>query len=337
MPFAASRPLVVCSLLSLLVSCGREKVSSDATLAGNYTVLGTMTDNTDRAVAKQNCESALAIHPDLRAVAGLWSYNTPQCLEALKSKGRLGEVRVFGFDEEKETLEAIEQGHCEGTIVQQPFEFGYQSMKYLKQLADGQEVSVPENRVDIPARTITRENLAEFRATLDDLRRQGEAASTSTPPAGAPKFAFIINSNSPFWIYARAGLKKAEADFGLIAEFHTPPTGSVTEQNRILESILLRKDEYAGVAISPIDPENQTDILNQVAAELPLITQDSDAPQSRRRFYIGTNNVEAGRLLGQLMRQKWPEGGKLMLFVGTLDAINARERRQGIIEALGAP
>ncbi len=326
----------------LLPSCNRTSgggssgpLPTDAVVAGKYVILGTMTDNADFPVAKQNCENALTKHPDLTAVVGLWGYNGPMCLEALKSKRKLGQVKVFAFDEDETVLAAIEEGNCEGTIVQQPFEFGYQSMKYLKQVADGQSVDVPANKeFSVPARLITKADVAAFRQKLAQLRAEGEAASNATPPEGAPKFAFISNNNSPYWSYARAGLRKAEAEFGLVADFQTPPNGTVEEQNRILEAIVVKGDQYKGVAISPCNAANQTEILDKTAAALPLITQDSDAPKSARRFYIGTDNVEAGRMLGRLIKERLPEGGKLMIFVGSLDADNAKQRRQGLIEEL---
>ena len=315
---------------------GGGTVPKGAVQAGKFIVLEAMTDQTDRAVAKQNCETALAKNEDLAAVTGLWSYNTPQCLEALKAKGKLGKVKVFAFDEEAAVLDAIAQGHAEGTIVQQPYQFGYQSMKYLKDLADGKEVQVgPDKVVAVPAVTITKENLAEFRATME--KQQADGRIDSPPPApGAPKFAFVINNMSPFWLLAKAGLRKAEAEFGLVADFQAPSDGSVNEQNRILSSIV-SKGDYKGVAISPVDAANQTQVLNDVAAKLPLVTQDSDAPKSNRRFYVGTNNVEAGRLLAKLIKTRMPDGGKIAVFVGSMDAQNARERYQGLVEELKQP
>ncbi|MBP7949835.1 MAG: substrate-binding domain-containing protein [Verrucomicrobiales bacterium] len=158
-------------------------------------------------------------------------------------------------------------------------------------------------------------------------------AGSAAQPAG-PKFAFVINNASPFWSYAKAGIKKAEKDFGLSGELITPPTGSVEEQNRILENILQNAATYKGVAISPCDPKNQTEILNKVAAAMPLICHDSDAPASNRLFYVGTSNLEAGKLMAKLVKEKLPDGGGLVLFVGSLDAQNAKDRRQGIIQEL---
>ena len=67
---------------------------------------------------------------------------------------------------------------------------------------------------------------------------------------------------------------------------------------------------------------------------MPLLCHDSDAPESDRRFYLGTNNYEAGRMLGKLVMERMPEGGKLMVFVGNMDVLNAQQRRQGLIDEL---
>ncbi len=160
---------------------------------------------------------------------------------------------------------------------------------------------------------------------------------TATPGAKAtkgPKFAFVINNSSDFWTYAQAGLIKAEADFGITADFLSPAKGNASEQNRVLENII-QKGDYQGVAVSPIDPENQGDALNKVAAAMPLLCHDSDAPKSNRRFYIGTNNVDAGREMGKFIKAQLPEGGRLIITVGKLDALNAKQRREGLILEMG--
>src|SRR5215813_14799585 len=89
-----------------------------------------------------------------------------------------------------------------------------------------------------------------------------------------------------------------------------------------------------GFAISPVDPLNQTQMLNRAAQQALVVTQDSDAPNSNRACYIGTDNVGAGRQAGGLIKEALPQGGKIMIFVGTLDAANAQQRYQGIKEAL---
>jgi len=80
---------------------------------------------------------------------------------------------------------------------------------------------------------------------------------------------------------------------------------------------------------SPVDPENQTQMLNEVAKQVVVFTQDSDAPKSNRMCYVGTDNVAAGRQAGALIKEALPQGGKIMIFVGNLDARNAQEAITG--------
>ena len=110
------------------------------------------------------------------------------------------------------------------------------------------------------------------------------------------------------------------------------PTKGVVDQKRIMEGLLAKGIE--GIAVSPVDAENQTPFLNEVAANSKLITQDADAPKSKRLVYIGTNNYKAGRALGKLVKEALPEGGEVIIFVGRLEQLNARQRRQGVIDEL---
>ena len=115
-------------------------------------------------------------------------------------------------------------------------------------------------------------------------------------------------------------------------EFRIPDDGTAAAQKRIIDDLLAKG--VAGMAISPVDPVNQTPLINETAKQAVVITQDSDAPQSSRTCYIGTDNVAAGRQAGSLIKEVLPQGGKIMLFVGKMDARNAQERAQGIKEAL---
>ena len=46
------------------------------------------------------------------------------------------------------------------------------------------------------------------------------------------------------------------------------------------------------------------------------------------------SNYDAGRLCGDLVQDAIPSGGTLMIFVGRIEQLNARQRRQGLIDAL---
>lgn len=134
---------------------------------GKYTFVVTLTDQFDRVKAKANCEDAMLRYPDLTGVVGLFAYNAPLCLEALKQTQKLGTIKVFSFDEADETLQGIKDGSVSGTIVQNPYEYGYQSIKLLKEIVGGNSAAIPQDKfIDIPARRVDSSNIDEFWADL---------------------------------------------------------------------------------------------------------------------------------------------------------------------------
>src|SRR2546429_9534868 len=159
------------------------------------------------------------------------------------------------------------------------------------------------------------------------------ACSPRTPAAKELKLAFVTNNSADFWTIARKGVEKADGELtDVSAQFKICSDGTAAEQKRIIDDLLTQG--FDGIAISPVDPENQTALINDVSKRALVFTQDSDAPKSERACYIGTDNVAAGRQAGQLIKEALPDGGKIMLFVGKLDARNAQERIQGIKEVL---
>src|SRR5476651_602942 len=163
------------------------------------------------------------------------------------------------------------------------------------------------------------------------------ADNSSSGNAAAPgkklKLAFVSNNASPFWTEARTGCNDAAKELGNVdVDFRIPSTGTAAEQQQILDDLLAKGID--GIAASPIDPANETDFLNKVADSTLFITTDSDAPKSKRVCYIGTDNVAAGVEAGKLIKQALPDGGKIMVFVGTLDAQNAKDRYAGIKQEL---
>jgi ribose transport system substrate-binding protein len=143
----------------------------------------------------------------------------------------------------------------------------------------------------------------------------------------------VTNNPSDYWTIARKGCEKADQELTDVeVEFRIPANGAADEQKRIVDDLLAKGID--GMALSPIDPANQTQMINAAAKQTVVITQDSDAPNSDRLCYIGTDNRAAGRQAGQLIKEALPGGGKIMVFVGKTDAQNARERFDGIKEVL---
>ena len=152
---------------------GRSEDSSrndppDAELKGDkYVIVGTRTDQFERTQAKNNMEDMIARHPDLGCAVGLFAYNPPACLEGIKRLNKLGQVKLVGFDEQDATLQAIKDGHCHGTVVQNPYMYGHESVRILAALHRGNTRVVPKSKfIDIEARMIKKDNVDEFWADL---------------------------------------------------------------------------------------------------------------------------------------------------------------------------
>ncbi len=161
------------------------------------------------------------------------------------------------------------------------------------------------------------------------------ACSNPSTPSGSTKhkLAFVTNNASDFWAIARKGTEKAAKEIPNIeVDFRITADGTAAAQQSVVDDLLAKGTK--GIAISPVDPINQTAMLNRAASQSLVVTQDSDAPESNRACYIGTDNVAAGRQAGQLVKEALPQGGKIMVFVGVLDAANAQQRHQGLKEAL---
>jgi len=147
------------------------------------------------------------------------------------------------------------------------------------------------------------------------------------------KLAFVANNAATFWTIARTGCDAAANDLGNAeVDFRIPATGSAAEQQQILDDLVAKGVD--GIAVSPIAPKNQIDFLNKIAAQTLLICVDSDAADSKRVCYIGTDNFAAGQEAGKLIKEALPDGGKIMVFVGYADAQNAMDRLGGIKKEL---
>jgi len=147
------------------------------------------------------------------------------------------------------------------------------------------------------------------------------------------QLAFVVNAASDFWKLAEAGVNAAQAelpDYEL--QFRYPAQGTAALQNALMDDLVAAGTD--AIMISSADPKNSIDAFNRIAAQVPLFTTDSDAPQSDRIAYLGSSNTAAGIQAGEIAIEAMPDGGKCMGFVGFLGADNAIERIAGFRQAV---
>jgi ribose transport system substrate-binding protein len=144
---------------------------------GKFTLLDTRTDDGKHDVCHDHARDVLVKHPDVKCLVGLWAYNPPAMLNAVKgTPGAADRVKIVGFDENEETLEGIKKGEIYGTVVQNPFEFGYRAVKILAAFVRSDhdilvvERADDQGRIYVPHRRITKENVDKFHAELKKLK-----------------------------------------------------------------------------------------------------------------------------------------------------------------------
>src|SRR5215468_8854188 len=150
----------------------RERIEGvKATIKGSKVeLIDVRGDEIDQGRAKRNVEDALAANPDIACLVGFYSYNTPRIYEVLKESGKLGKIKVIGFDEDPITLGGVKEGTIVGTVVQQPFEWGHRGMKLMAAYLEGNKSGIPKDGIIIvPGKVIDKANVDAFTASLKQM------------------------------------------------------------------------------------------------------------------------------------------------------------------------
>jgi len=121
---------------------------------------GVLTDNTDPAMATANALFILRHFPEVKGLVGLWGYDGPSILRAVRREHKTGVVRIVCWEAEPETIAGIRSGAIYGTIEQQPYQFGVLSVKYLTRAVRGDKSWVPRSRrIYVPVKPVTKANI----------------------------------------------------------------------------------------------------------------------------------------------------------------------------------
>lgn len=140
------------------------------------------------------------------------------------------------------------------------------------------------------------------------------------------------NLQVPYWKTAGAGFSHAAAQFKVRADYDGPQTYDPQAERDALNQAVQKK--ATGILLAVTDPALLRDSIDKaVAAGIPVITIDSDAPASKRLFFIGTNNYQAGLTGGQRLAQELKGKGNVVVFTMP-DQPNLQDRLSGYKEGL---
>ncbi|MCG8448779.1 MAG: substrate-binding domain-containing protein [Pirellulales bacterium] len=142
---------------------------------------------------------------------------------------------------------------------------------------------------------------------------------------------FVTGGSDDFWQLTVKGAEAASREYNAELKVEMPSHGEgLAQQQHIL--VGLNAEEIDGVALSPLDAEGQTRLINLLAKKTNVVTFDSDAPLSERQCYVGTSNYRAGQICNDLVSEAIPEGGKIAVFLSNLTKNNMVERKAGYEE-----
>jgi ribose transport system substrate-binding protein len=162
----------------------------------------------------------------------------------------------------------------------------------------------------------------------------GLAVSCSTPAHSGERYVFIAsNINIPYWQDVRAGFMDSATRLkGAKVEFTGPNRYAPDEELKAFQDAVA--SQPAGIVISPARPDVFRDAIDSaVAAGMPVICADSDAPRSHRILFLGTDNYAAGQQSANTMAQLLHgHGGLVVIKISGQD--NQEERSRGVHDAL---
>lgn len=139
-----------------------------------------------------------------------------------------------------------------------------------------------------------------------------------------------VNTKLPYWKTLQAGFNKAAQEYGVTARVLGPETYDVSAEASALSDAVSRHP--AGILVSAAAAGSlHSDIASAISQGIPVITVDSDAPNSDRLYFIGTNNRRVGLLGGQRVVDKLQGKGNVV-FLSIPGQPNLDERMHGYEE-----
>ena len=154
--------------------------------------------------------------------------------------------------------------------------------------------------------------------------------------ATGPKYNFTLVSplvGHPYWVQVEDGMKAGDEQYGVETQYVGPTEINIDEQIKAIETAIASKVD--GIITMALDPTAFTPVINKaVDAGIPVITIDTDAPDSKRSYYAGTSNFAAGKSAGEAMIEVTGGKANIGIVTGAIDAANLNERIDGFKEAI---
>lgn len=149
-----------------------------------YSVVATLIDVGSPEGIVEKVMSTIKEHPNVKCVVGLNNYSAPRAVLALQKAGKLDQIKIVGFDADKDTLAGIEDGHIAASILQDQYGTGFHAVRILAENARGDKSGLPMfHRRTMPVEVINKDNVTSVREQLGGGSTGGGGAAPAPAPA----------------------------------------------------------------------------------------------------------------------------------------------------------
>jgi ribose transport system substrate-binding protein len=346
----------------------------EAIEGGGITTLEPLNDKEDAATALQLANSAISANPDMAGAFGVYAYNGPAWATAVKEADKVGVLKVVSFDATTDIINGIKECVIQATIAQREYDMGYKSVELIYKIAtEGEakalaDMGVQDGVIDTGVDVITAQTLKDYEAgatergiPLDwntqgwDPASCGEVAIVPPPAEGfrvtAELKAQILEDNvitiawipkalnNPVFELGKVGAETKAAELTAAGPYTVEimyvgsVASDIAEQVKVMEDAIAAGAEAVGISCN--EPTGCKDPIDKaMAAGIPVMTWDSDSPESARFTYLGVDNYEGGKAAAELLMRALPNGGQVALLSGVPGAANLEARIKGFEDAV---
>ena len=156
------------------------------------------------------------------------------------------------------------------------------------------------------------------------------AAVADSPPI---RVGILTDGISEHWTGLRDAALALAEEHNVAVDFRMPSPATIEQQHLLAGQML--DSGVTALAICPLKPGEQEAFLKELAGRVKLLTLQTDAPDSGRRAFLGRDEHEVGRLLGEQLMHILPLGLKVMAFCRDPEADQTRARMDGLRESVG--
>jgi ribose transport system substrate-binding protein len=253
-----------------------------------------------------------------------------------RSPGVRRQVMFVGFDISPRLIEAIEAKKLHGTVVQDPYRMGQESVRTLAAHLEKQPV---EKKISTGETLVTPENLGDAAIRkLINPPKAGNTEDTSSSAAKTKKYRFMVipkGTTHEHWKAIHAGAKKAAEDLGTVEILWQGPQkeDERSEQIKLVETAIAVGVD--GIVIAPLDAKALVEPIEQAIAKgIPVVVMDSGLESTKTVSYVATDNYRGGVLAAQRLGGLLNGKGRIILLRYAEGSESTMQREKGFTDTM---